>query len=248
MGGGLAVRCCRLASAVTRADNRTMTLSFLGDTAVVLSSGEGRDDVVAERVREVAQALAQEPPDGVLDVVPAFTTVTVFYDLRKIADFARFCVALQRRAEAALAAKERLAGGRTMDIPVCYEADFAPDLAAVAERSGLSEGEVVARHSGAGYRVQAIGFAPGFPYLSGLPAELHTPRRTTPRTRVPAGSVAIGGAQTGIYSVETPGGWNVIGRTPLVLFDPQRAEPALLRAGDEVRFRTISGKEFATWK
>jgi inhibitor of KinA len=127
---------------------------------------------------------------------------------------------------------------------VCYEGEFAPDLAEVAHHAGLSPDEVAQRHAAAAYRVGCVGFMPGFPYLTGLPPELATPRRAIPRREVAAGSVAIGGSQTGIYPSVSPGGWNVIGRTPLRLFDVTRQPPALLRAGDAVRFRAISRTEF----
>ena len=132
-----------------------------------------------------------------------------------------------------------------IEIPVCYGSDFGPDLDALAAHTKLDVREVIARHTGAEYRVAMLGFMPGFPYLLGLDPGLHTPRRSTPRTRVPAGSVAIGGAQTGIYPRELPGGWQLIGRTPLQLFDAKRAPPALLRPGQYVRFRAIEAGEFA---
>ena len=141
-------------------------------------------------------------------------------------------------------ARPRAGAVRAIEVPVCYENEFAPDLGDVAQHAGLSEEEVVRRHSSARYRVNCVGFTPGFPYLSGLPAELATPRRASPRTEIPAGSVAIGGAQTGIYPSKSPGGWNVIGRTPLRLFDHRNEPPAMLRAGDSVRFRQISREEF----
>jgi inhibitor of KinA len=137
---------------------------------------------------------------------------------------------------------------RRVEIPVCYEGEFASDLADVAARSGLTTQRVVELHSGADYLAHAVGFAPGFAYLGGLPQKIHTPRRATPRTSVPAGTVGIGGAQTGVYSLTTPGGWNLIGRTPLKMFDAARAEPALLRVGDQVKFRAITPEEFAAWK
>ncbi|HJU25447.1 MAG TPA: 5-oxoprolinase subunit PxpB [Rhodanobacteraceae bacterium] len=134
--------------------------------------------------------------------------------------------------------------GRPIEIPVCYGGEYGPDLDAVAAHAGLAPDEVVARHTAAEYTVAMIGFAPGFPYLLGLDAALAMPRRRDPRTRVPAGSVAIGGAQTGIYPHELPGGWQLIGRTPLALFDPQREPPCLLAPGDRLRFRAIRVDEF----
>jgi KipI family sensor histidine kinase inhibitor len=131
-----------------------------------------------------------------------------------------------------------------VEIPVCYGGECGPDIAAVAEHAGLLRDAVIARHTAAEYTVAMLGFAPGFPYLLGLDPSLQMPRRATPRTRVPAGSVAIGGAQTGIYPRELPGGWHLIGRTPLVLFDPQRELPCLLAPGDRVRFHAIEADEF----
>jgi inhibitor of KinA len=135
-----------------------------------------------------------------------------------------------------------------VELPVFYGGDHGPDMAFVAEHSKMSPEEVAALHASAEYLVHAIGFTPGFPYLGGLPEALRTPRRDTPRARVPAGSVAIGGAQTGVYSVESPGGWQIIGRTPVRLFRPQEKQPALLRPGDRVRFKPISKAEFESWK
>jgi KipI family sensor histidine kinase inhibitor len=149
-------------------------------------------------------------------------------------------------ADVAAPASAARADGNVVDVPVCYERAFAPDLHDVAAASGLDAATVVARHCSTTYRVAMLGFAPGFPYLFGLDPALHTPRRASPRTRVPAGSVAIGGAQTGIYPRELPGGWNLIGRTPLRLFAAERDPPALFAPGQHVRFRAIDAREFAT--
>jgi KipI family sensor histidine kinase inhibitor len=134
---------------------------------------------------------------------------------------------------------------RILEIPVCYDRTVAIDIDAIAAHASLSVDEVIALHTAAVYRVYMIGFTPGFPYLGGLDDRLAMPRRATPRERVPAGSVAVGGAQTGIYPDESPGGWWIIGRSPLRLFDPMADPPALLRAGDRVRFRAISAGELA---
>jgi len=133
---------------------------------------------------------------------------------------------------------------RLVEIPVCYDPEFALDLNDVASQANLTPTKVVDLHSRAEYRVSCIGFVPGFPFLAGLPKELATPRRATPRKEIPAGSVGIGGAQTGIYPLRSPGGWNLIGRTPLHLFDPEKTPPAFLCAGDRVRFRAITREEF----
>jgi inhibitor of KinA len=224
-----------------------MTLSPLGDSAVVVSLGSGLDELALPRVRALAEALDRDRPAGVVDVVPAFASVTVFYEPARIGGYAQLCAAIEvraQRAEAGVVAQNV----RRVDIPVCYAAEFGRDLADVAAHCGLTPARVVELHSGADYVVLAVGFAPGFAYLGGLPEKIHTPRRATPRVGVPAGTVGIGGSQTGIYPLETPGGWNLIGRTPLNMFDATRPAPALLRVGDRVKFRAMSMEEFATWK
>lgn len=132
----------------------------------------------------------------------------------------------------------------TYIIPVCYEGSFAPDLNAVAESSGLSAEDVVRLHTSKVYTVFFIGFLPGFPYLGGLDNRLHTPRKATPRKNIPKGSVAIGGSQTGIYTTDSPGGWNIIGKSPLPFFKVDRSQPFLLNAGDKIAFEAIDIKEF----
>ena len=227
-----------------------MKLAPLGDSAVLVTVGERPDAATLAAVEALAAALTRESPPGVIECVPANAGLTVYYDPGRMArrdggpPYDR--VTQWIGACAAAVARGRPAGlERWVVVPVCYGGEWGPDLEAVAAAHGLGADEVVARHSGAEYRVSAVGFTPGFPYLSGLPESLHTPRRPTPRLRVPAGSVAIGGAQSGIYPGETPGGWHLIGRTPLRLFHPQQRPPSLLQAGDRVRFRPIPAAEFS---
>jgi inhibitor of KinA len=137
---------------------------------------------------------------------------------------------------------------RAIEVPICCDTEFALDLEQVARHAKLSSAEVVDLYCAGIYCVGCIGFTPGFPYLLGLPGKLATPRRASPRKEVPAGSVAIGGEQTGIYSLRSPGGWNVIGRTPLQLFDPQNNPPALLNVGDRISFRALMRDEFEALK
>lgn len=222
-----------------------MRLIPLGDSAVVLVLGDTVDAATAARVRNAAHAIRRSPPAGVQDVVPAFGSVGVFFEPVSPESFSVLCEQLRERV-AASEAREAPESVRTVEIPVCYGGELGPDLGDVAAHARLSESEVISLHTGADYLVHAVGFAPGFPYLGGLPARLATPRRATPRPLVPAGAVGIGGAQTGVYPIATPGGWNVIGRTPLSLFDPARMEPTLLRAGDQIRFRAVERSEFAT--
>ncbi len=225
-----------------------MTLSPLGDSAVVLSLGEDPGESAIERARVLASAIAGDPPRGTVEVVPAFATVTLFYDAAAIGGFAEFCAEIERRVARASGSGVFSREPRVVEIPVCYGGEFGPDLGEVAALHCMGTDDVIALHSGGSYIVQAIGFAPGFGYLGGLAGNLHTPRRGTPRTAVPAGSVGIGGALTAVYPFALPGGWNLIGRTPLAMFDAGRPVPSLIRAGDRVRFRAISGKEFAAWK
>lgn len=223
-----------------------MEMTSLGDTAVVIEFGDVVKETTLSRVRALTESLRENPLLGTLDVVPAYTTVTVFYDLKVSGGYESFSDGLRQRATARKTRKSKW--GRVVTIPVCYGEEGGPDLARVAAQAKLSVEATVALHSKPGYAVGAIGFAPGFPYLVGLSPSLHTPRLDAPRAKVPAGSVGIGGGQTGVYPVESPGGWNLIGRTPLALFRPDESEPALLRVGDVVRFKAITEKEFHAWK
>jgi inhibitor of KinA len=176
-----------------------------------------------------------------VELVPAYNSIGVFYHHTT---FDQLKLRLAGALPSNDAVRRAATATRKIEVPVCYDAEFALDLAHVAEHARLSSDEVVRRHSSAEYVVSCVGFTPGFPYLSGLPAELATPRRAEPRKQVPPGSVAIGGAQAGIYPHASPGGWNIIGRTSLRLFDVEQHPPALLQAGDRVRFRAVSRAEF----
>ena len=196
---------------------------------------------VNARVRALLGALDADPPPGLIDLVPAYRALLVVFDPLALAPGE--LLERLRSLEGALGTGATAA--RRVTIPVAYGGEFGPDLADVAAHTGLTAEEVVARHSGGEYLVYFLGFAPGFPYLGGLDPALVTPRLAQPRTAVPAGAVGIGGEQTGIYPISSPGGWRVIGRTPLRLFDPAAPEPFLLRAGDLLRFRAIDNAQFA---
>ncbi|WP_027785685.1 MULTISPECIES: 5-oxoprolinase subunit PxpB [Burkholderia] len=206
----------------------------LGDAALVCEAPPPATLDCQRRVWAVAAA-ARAWPD-VIDVVPGMNNLTIVFDsLAATAD--SLTPALRDAWETA---DVEHADGREVEIPVEYGGAAGPDLAAVAAHTGLSADEVVARHAAGAYVVFFVGFQPGFAYLGGLDASLHTPRRAAPRLEVPAGSVGIGGAQTGIYPATSPGGWQLIGRTSQLLFDPARPQPTLLLPGDRVRF-TIAG-------
>ena len=233
-----------------------MEIVPLGDSALIVRVRERFEDAPDQTLTEVLRTfrrLQDAAIPGVIELAPAYTTVAVFFDPTivaqegpKPAEALDWLTERVRAAVAGVGGRGRAAASpvRLVEIPVCYDPEFALDLEIVAHHAQISSREVVDLHSAAEYRVSCIGFVPGFPFLAGLPRKLATPRRATPRKEIPAGSVGIGGAQTGIYPLRSPGGWNLIGRTPLRLFDPEKSPPAFLRAGDRVRFRAITREEF----
>jgi len=218
-----------------------MRIQPLGDTALRIELGEGIDPEVNRRVRAACAGLERAALPGVVEWVPGYTTVTVHYRPQAV----RFAE-LSRSLEAAVAAGKDLSfpPPKVVTLPVLYGGEYGPDLDGVARHHQLRPEEVIDLHSGPEYLVYMIGFAPGFPYLGGLPERLATPRLEKPRLSVPKGSVGIGGSQTGVYSVDSPGGWRLIGRTPVPLYDPKQARPALLEAGDRLRFRPVTAAEY----
>ncbi|HET6204719.1 MAG TPA: 5-oxoprolinase subunit PxpB [Planctomycetota bacterium] len=215
-------------------------LAPLGDAAIRIGLGEGIGPNLHRRVRAARLALDRAALPGVLECVPSYEAVTVFYRPTLV----RYRE-LERALEAALMRVEEVEppAGRVLTIPVRYGGEWGPDLEFVASTHGLTAAEAIELHRGPTYRVYMIGFAPGFPYLGDLPERLWTPRLGTPRRSVPAGSVGIGGAHTGVYPLETPGGWRILGRTPVRLYDPRHSPPALLAAEDSVRFRPVGTEE-----
>ena len=204
----------------------------LGDSAIAIALGKERSAELLNQVHAAAATLAAEGLAEVQDIVPAYLGVAVFYDALRTSykELAPRLLAVCERATGSTAVSDKV---REHEIRVTYD---GADLAHVCVSSGLPVDEVIARHSGRSYTVDLLGFVPGFAYLSELDPALQLPRRPQPRTRVPAGSVAIAGAQTAVYPLDTPGGWHIIGRTDRVMFDPLGDPPALFRAGDIVRF------------
>ena len=213
----------------------------LGDTAAIVKWKGLTSYEALLKVHALSDSLQAARIPGIVAVVPAFESLTVHYDPCLVA-LSHVEDSLRKRVSE-LTVTHRVQGN-LIEIPVCYDLELAVDLSELAQLHGMPVNEVVRLHSTADYVVQMIGFAPGFPYLSGLPQPLETARRITPRLRIPTGSVAIGGKQTGIYTLETPGGWNIIGRTPVALFQPQTNPPCFLSAGDRVRFVPITMNEF----
>ena len=216
-------------------------LVHAGDSVVIAELDNQIDERVNERAIRLADGIARAGLQGVRDIVPTYRSVAVYYDPLRI-DFTRLSDLLSSEARAAAASED--AGRRDVlsparppkRIPVRYGGTDGPDLADVAAFARMSEAEVVARHTGRTYRVFMMGFLPGFPYMGTVDPAIAAPRRGTPRLRVPAGSVGIAGSQTGMYPAESPGGWQLIGRTPVRLFDLSRPNPFLLEPGDAVEF------------
>lgn len=225
-------------------------IDAVSERTLLLRFGDCIDTAINAQVHAAAALLAEPAMAGIDGIVPAYASLAVHYDLRHwtVVDPTRTALQslsdalLQRLATASPA--HVLAQSRRIEVPVCHDAAFAPDLTEIAERSGLNASDVIERHCAPLYRVAMLGFAPGFPYLLGLDSALHVPRRSQPRLQVAAGSVAIGGAQTGIYPSALPGGWHLIGRTPWRLFAADRDPPNRLAAGDFVRFVAIDRDAF----
>ncbi|HWQ21391.1 MAG TPA: 5-oxoprolinase subunit PxpB [Clostridia bacterium] len=218
-----------------------MTVVQCGDCSRLVVVGHNISPLTNARVHALRRAIEALHPVWLVETVPGYCTLGLVV---------RPLLVSQGDVEelVSVAARSVMAAGplqsATVTIPVCYGGAYGPDMEAVCRRSELSEAEVVRRHTASGYECSMLGFLPGFPYLMGLDPQLATPRLAVPRVAVPAGSVGIAGGQTGVYPVSSPGGWNIIGRTPLTLFDPSRKQPSLVQAGDTVCFTSISPLEF----
>ena len=217
------------------------TVCPVGDTGLLASFEQRIAQSIGAAVAALNTRVATAAIPGVVETVPAFATLLIFYD-PLVTEYDAVADAVQKLAQAPgsdTAAEE----GRLVEIPVCYGGAFGPDLPFVAEHAGLTEKEVIELHAGREYRIYMLGFLPGFPYLGGLDERLFTPRLASPRTAIPAGSVGIGGEQTGVYPIASPGGWQLIGRTPLKLFDPSSGRLPYA-AGDRIRFKPITREAF----
>jgi inhibitor of KinA len=214
----------------------TPSFAPAGDQGLVIQLGDG---VLPESVMAAVERLEGDRPAGVIDVVPGYASVLVIHEPTR-ADEVRRWAAERLRVPGSAAS----APGREVEIPVLYDPAVALDLQPLAAEKRMTVEAVVRLHTSVAYRCHLLGFRPGFPFLGGLDPALWSARLATPRLRVPAGSVAIGGRQTGIYPVDSPGGWRIIGRTPLRLFDLDRADPFLIHPGDRVRFVAVGEDRF----
>ncbi|OUS77173.1 kinase inhibitor [Paenibacillus sp. MY03] len=240
-------------------------MASLGDSAIMVSLGNQVDEGTHQRVMMLSHYLEQHSFDGMIEYIPAYTSVTIVYEPLQV------YMGMLQRAEADPEAGSELelspyeivskwlesvlqqvqhtaaAEPALVEIPVCYGGEFGPDLEFVAAQNGMSTTEVIQIHCSRDYLVYMLGFAPGFPYLGGMDKRISAPRKQTPRLVIPSGTVGIAGEQTGIYPISTPGGWQLIGRTPISLFLPDKNPPTLLKAGNRIRFYPISPIEYDQW-
>ena len=218
---------------------------IMGDRSLLIELGDEISPAVNQSVQELFTGLDIQKPEGILELVPGYRSLLVIFDplLLSPASLKNIILETINNLDPAL-----LPEPQTVKIPVVYGEDYGPDLADVARYHHLTPDEVIHYHTQPTYRVYMIGFTPGYPYLGELPDAIVTPRRKTPRTRVPRGSVGIAQKQSGIYSVDSPGGWQIIGWTPIHLFDPLRDPPSLLVMGDRVQFFTITAQEADQWQ
>ncbi|MEG6584729.1 5-oxoprolinase subunit PxpB [Dendrosporobacter sp. 1207_IL3150] len=240
---------------VNKENNIDIQFLPLSETAVLVEFGKSISPEINSKVKSLGEYLERNSFPGMIEYVSAFSSVTVFYNPLVVMKNCKQAIGLKysmahqivtgilKEAVGKLGSSFK-SNPKVVEIPVCYGGEFGPDLPYVAEQNKLNIDEVIEIHSSGEYLVYMIGFAPGFPYLGGMSERIAAPRRQSPRTAIPARSVGIAGMQTGIYPITTPGGWQLIGSTPVELFRPTEDPPSLLQAGDIVRFRPISLKEY----
>lgn len=212
-----------------------------GDSSLLIQFGNEISPEINQRIKATVQLMREQHIEGVLDVIPAFCSLLINYDPRVIS-YSEITKRMKKllKAETKVGEEKK----KVFEIPVCYGGKYGPDLAYIAEHAGMTEEEVIALHSSKDYLIYMLGFLPGFCYLGGLDERLHTPRLATPRIKIDAGSVGIGGSQTGIYPMDSPGGWQLMGMTPVKTYDPDREVPILVEAGDYIRFVPIDEEEY----
>ncbi len=212
-----------------------------GDSALLIEFGKEINPETNRKITAIVQLMREQHIEGIVDVIPAFCSLLINYDPRVLS-----YEELKERMENLLKmeTKTETTRKRIFEIPVCYGGEYGPDIDNIAEHAGLSVNEVIKIHSSKDYLIYMLGFLPGFTYLGGLDERIHTPRLASPRLTIRAGSVGIGGSQTGIYPLDSPGGWQLMGLTPVRTYDPERQTPILVEAGDYIRFIPIDEEEF----
>ena len=224
----------------------------ISDSALTIDFGNVINETINSKVLSLFREFQNNPPEGVIETIPAYSSLTVYYNIFQLSKSIPSDKTVYEWVSLQL--EERLLHlpetsdneSRLLEIPVCYEHEFAPDIEELATSKGISVEEVIQVHSSRQYRVFMLGFLPGFSYMGEVDEKISVPRKSQPKP-VAAGSIGIAGRQTGIYPSASPGGWQIIGRTPLKLFDPGKEEPTLLKAGDSVRFISISKNEFENY-
>lgn len=216
-----------------------------GDSSLLIQFGQEISPEINAQITAFVHLMRAQHVEGVTDVIPAFTSLLINYDPRVI-DYRK----LKRRLEKLLKLEvsREASSSRIFEIPVCYGGEYGPDLENIAKHANLTPQEVIDIHSSRDYLIYMLGFLPGFSYLGGLDERIHTPRLANPRIKIPAGSVGIGGSQTGIYPLDSPGGWQLLGLTPVKTYDPNREVPILFEAGDYIRFVPVSESDFTAIK
>ncbi len=212
-----------------------------GDQGLLAEYGEGVDPTVNTKVRTMARSMKENRPKGVVEIIPTYRSLLIVYDPGMTNPYIleNFMSELEERLQG-----ESVPPSNVIEIPVCYGKSYGPDIEIVARTNKVTIDDVIKIHSESEYLIYMVGFTPGFPFLGGLSEKLFTPRLETPRLKVPKGSVGIANNQTGVYPIESPGGWQLIGKTPLNLFDPNRSNPLLYQAGDKIKFKPITELKF----
>ncbi len=212
-----------------------------GDSSLLVEFGKEISPEINRKIAATVQLMKEQHIEGVVDMIPAFCSLLVNYDPRVVRyDKMKKRLESLVRMDIKVGAEKR----RIFEIPVVYGGEYGPDLAAIAQHAGLSEAEVINIHSSQDYLIYMLGFLPGFCYLGGLDERIHTPRLANPRLKIRAGSVGIGGSQTGIYPLDSPGGWQLMGMTPVKTYDPDREVPILVEAGNYIRFVPVDEAEY----
>lgn len=220
-------------------------INIYGDRGIRIQLGDTISEETNKKIRDLSSLLETEKIPGVIEWIPTYTAVSIYYDPSLIS-----YDSLESRMKSLYekSSQIELPPAEVITIPVCYGGEYGPDLEVVAEHNGLTVEEVISIHTSTDYLIYMMGFAPGFPYLGGMSEKIATPRLASPRMKIPAGSTGIAGSQTGIYPMESPGGWQIIGRTPVKLYDPNRNPHILPKAGNYIRFSQVSEKEYADIK